>query len=280
MDSNEDLTDHWSAAAPFWEKHREVIRAMFAPVTRALVADAKIGLGETVLDVATGPGEPALSIADIVGPAGAIVGIDLIPGMVEAARREAQRRALSNARFETAFADQLPFAAHTFDAVVSRFGVMFFPSPVDGIREILRVLKPGGRVAMAVWHVANRNPFFYLLSDILKNYIDVPPNGPDDPDPFRFAQPGKLLNVLSQAGASDGSERLLQFLIEPPVSPDEFWTLRSEMSDTFRSNVASLSPQQIAEIRSQFLEAIRPYSSKNRLSFPAEVVVVNCTALQ
>lgn len=274
MDSNKSVTEQWSAAAPYWEKHREVIQAMFAPITRALIEDAKIGPGQTVLDVASGPGEPALSVVDVVGPQGAVVGIDPVPGMVEAARREASRRGLANARFETAFADKLPFPTHTFDAVVSRFGVMFFPSPVDGIREMLRVLKPNGRMAMAVWHLATGNPFHSVLWDIVERYVDAPPLDPDAPDAFRFAPPGKLLNVLREAGVTNGSERLLQFQIEAPISSDEFWTLRCEMSDKLRSQIAALPSPQVAEIKSQFFEAVRPYSSNNHLSFPAEVLVV------
>ena len=134
---------------------------MFAPVTQALVEDGLIGSGHTVLDIATGPGEPALTVAALVGPEGKVFGIDPIPEMVAAARRAADRLGFRNAQFEVASADHLPFPADTFDAVVSRFGVMFFPSPVDAVREMLRVLKPGRKLALAVWHFAERNPFHY-----------------------------------------------------------------------------------------------------------------------
>src|SRR5215471_5251130 len=146
MQLNQDVMKRWSDAAPFWEKHREIIRQMFAPVTYALVEDGLIGRGQAVLDIATGPGEPALTIASLVGPEGKVFGIDPVLGMVEAARREADRFGCKNAQFEVAPADQLPFSADTFDAAVSRFGVMFFPSPVDAVREMLRVLKPAGKL--------------------------------------------------------------------------------------------------------------------------------------
>src|SRR5262249_41120443 len=154
----------WSESAPYWEKYRETIREMFLPVTEALIEAARIARGNAVVDVAMGPGEPALSLADVVGPTGTVVGTDAVAEMVEAARREAARRGLRNAKFETAAAEELPFPDDSFDAAVSRFGVMFFPSPVGGVRETLRVVKPGGRVAMAAWHSAEQNPFHWVLA--------------------------------------------------------------------------------------------------------------------
>ena len=142
MQPNQAEINRWSGSAPFWEKHREINRQMFEPVTQALVEDGLIGSRHIVLDIATGPGEPALSIAALVGHEGKVFGIDPVPEMVAAAGRATDHLGFRNTQFDVAFADQLPFPADTFDAVVSRFGVMFFPSPVDAVREMLRVLKP------------------------------------------------------------------------------------------------------------------------------------------
>src|SRR5437660_9981995 len=97
MQPDREVLNRWSDSAPFWEKHREIIRQMFAPITQALVEDALIGSRHTVLDIATGPGEPALSIAALVGPEGKVFGIDPAPEMVAAARRATHRLGLRHA---------------------------------------------------------------------------------------------------------------------------------------------------------------------------------------
>jgi len=267
--------NRWSSSAPFWERHREIIRQMFAPITQALVKDGQIGSQHAVLDIATGPGEPALSVAALVGPEGKVFGVDPVPEMVAAARRAAGRLELRNVQFDVAFADHLPFPADSFDAVIRRFGVMFFPAPVDAVREMLRVLKPGQKLALAVWHFAERNPFHYSLSRVIDRYVDSPPLAPDALDAFRFASPGKLREVLNEAGATALSERLLQFTIQAPISVEDFWTLRLEMSDKLREKISALSKEQTTEVKRQALESLREYSTDRGMSFPAEVLIVS-----
>ena len=102
MQPDREVVNAWRDSAPFWEKHREIIAKMFAPITRALVEDAEIGGGQAVLDVGTGPGEPALSLVDVVGREGKIFGIDPIPEMVAGARRAAERLGSDPARCRAA----------------------------------------------------------------------------------------------------------------------------------------------------------------------------------
>jgi ubiquinone/menaquinone biosynthesis C-methylase UbiE len=275
MQFEQEVINRWTGSAPYWEKHRDAIRQMFAPVTQALVADGRIGTGHVVLDIATGPGEPALSVAGLVGPNGKVFGIDPIPEMVAAARRAAGLLELRNVQFDVAFADHLPFPADRFDAVISRFGVMFFPSPLDGVREMLRVLKPGRKLALAVWHFAESNPFHYSLSRVIERYVESPPLAPDALDAFRFATPGKLRAILSEAGAISLSERLLQFPIQAAISLEDFWTLRIEMSEKLREKMARLSNDQMTLVKRETLESLREYSTDSGMRFPAEVIILS-----
>jgi SAM-dependent methyltransferase len=279
----QDVSREWSESARYWEKHRAVIEGMYAPVAAALVADSGIGAGigagivtgQTVLDVATGPGEPALSLAGILGAEGRVIGVDVVPAMIDAADREARRRGLRNASFRVASADQLPFADDSFDAVVSRFGVMFFPSPLEGLREMLRVLKPGGRLALAVWNHASANPYHSVVARILERFVESPPLDEDAPGAFRFARAGKLFHVAQEAGVAEARERLLQFQIAAPLTLEEFWVVRAEMSDNLRTKLARLSRAQVDEIERAFCAEARGYSSASGMSFPAEVRVVS-----
>src|SRR5690242_3625159 len=274
MQPDQEVITRWTGSAPFWEKHREIIRDMFAPVTQALAEDAHIAPRQFVLDLATGPGEPALTLAALVGPEGKIFGIDPIPEMVAAARRAAERLGATNAQFQVAFADHLPFPDNTFDAAVSRFGVMFFPAPLDAIREMLRVLKPGGKLALAVWHFAERNPFHTSLSRVIDRYVESPPLAPDAPDAFRFAGPGKLLKILHEAGVADARERLLPFTIQAPMSAEDFLELRLEISEKLRQKIASLPDLQRAEAKRQALASLREFSTPHGMTFAAEILLL------
>jgi SAM-dependent methyltransferase len=264
----------WREAAPFWETYAPTIRAMFAPLTRALIEDAGITRGQTVLDVAGGPGEPSLTIAEVVGPPGSVTCTDAVAGMVAAAEREARRRGVTNIKFRQCAAASLPFDDHSFDAAVSRLGVMFFPDPPAGLREMLRVTRPGGAVSLAVWGRSDLNPYAHVITSVVSRHVETTPAEPGAPDAFRFAEPGTLARVLEGAGATGVRERVLKFRIEAPVSPAEFWAMRSETSDTLRGKLAGLSAEERGRLAQEVQEAVREFFPDDRMSFPAQMLVV------
>jgi hypothetical protein len=137
------------------------------------------------------------------------------------------------------------------------------------------VLKPEGKLAFAVWSSVERNPFHSVLSHILDRFVEPTPPAPDAPDAFRFASPGKLLRILSEAGVAAPTERILQFKIEAAVSVEEFFALRGEMSESFHKKLATLSAQQSAEVRRLALEAFSEYATDRGMRFPAEVLIVS-----
>jgi len=271
----DEVLREWRESAFYWQKHASTIRTMFAPVTQALIEDADIIEGDAVLDVAGGSGEPSLTIAETVGPTGSVTYTDAVAEMVIAAQGEAQRRGLANVAFQQCAADSLPFENNSFDAVVCRLGVMFFPDPLAGLRGMLRVTKREGVLSLAVWGKSELNPFSYLITDVLARHFGAatPPDA-NAPGAFRFAEHGSLARILSEAGAVDVSERVLKFQIAAPISSEHFWELRSETSGTLREKLATLSPVQADLIAQEAQEAVRQYFSNNQMSIPAQMIIV------
>ena len=276
----DNMLDVWTESARYWTKYSHTIHQMFVPLTRALIERAGIRKGETVLDVAGGAGEPSLTIAEVVGPEGSVTCTDGVAKMVDAARAEAQRRNLTNMQFRQCAADSLPFPDNSFDVVVSRLGAMFFPDPVAALREMLRVLRPNGRVALAVWGKSDVNPFCYLVTRVLDQHLKSPAADPDAPNAFRFAEPGKLVNVMKQAGAIDVEEGVVSFDIAAPISARQFWELRSQTSDTLRDKLAKLPAAEQEQIGAEVQQAVKEFFPSDQMKFPGQFVIATGSKLK
>jgi ubiquinone/menaquinone biosynthesis C-methylase UbiE len=248
---------------------------MFAPVTTALIEAARISAGQAVLDVAGGPGEPSLTIAEVVGPMGTVTYTDAVAEMVTAAEEEGKRRGLTNVRFQQSVAESLPFADDSFDATVSRLGVMLFSDPAAGLREMLRVTKPQGALCFVVWGDNQRNPFTSSVTKVISRYVDTPAEDADAPGAFRFAEPGKLAELLTQAGATDVQESELNFRIAAPIAIEQFWEMRSTMSGTLRDKLATLSPEKARQVELDVQEAVREFFPNDQMNFPAHMLIVS-----
>lgn len=270
-----ETLQQWRETASFWTRHHDTIRTMFLPLTRALIEQARIAPGQSVLDVAGGSGEPSLTIAQAVGPSGFVMCTDAIAEMVAVAEREALERGLKNMQFRQCTADSLPFADESFDVAVSRLGVMFFPDPVAAVREMLRVIKPGGRVALAVWGKSELNPYSYVVTNVVSRYVPAAAVAPDAPDAFRFAEPGKLAGVLKDAGAIDVTERVVKFDMAAPLSPEEFWDMRSEISESLREKLKTLSSEDRGRLADEVQEAVREFFPDGQMRFPAQMLIVS-----
>ncbi|MFL6276791.1 MAG: class I SAM-dependent methyltransferase [Blastocatellia bacterium] len=273
MPEDRNIIAEWRESAPYWEKHAATVRQLFAPISAALIQAARIAGGQQVLDIAGGTGEPALEIARLVAPRGRVVCTDAVAEMVAAAARRAEQSGIVNIEFKQCAADHLPFADETFDAVVSRLGAMFFDDTLASLREMLRILKPGGTLALAVWAGQAANPFFSIITDVLAAYIASPPEEPDAPGAFRFSEPGKLAGLLKQAGAVNVKEQVVDFHIEAVLAPAEFWQLRSEISDSLRAKVARLMPDELTQVTQQVTERLQPYYDAGRVMMPAQIII-------
>lgn len=269
----------WRESAPFWAKHAASVRVMFAPLTAALVEAAKLKAGQSVLDVAGGSGEPSISIAEEVGPSGRVTYTDAVAEMAAAARNESALRGRSNISFVQCRAEALPFPGDSFDVITCRLGIMLFPDPEAAAREMLRVVRPGQPAACAVWDKREVNPFFHVVMEVVSRYIESPPEDPDAPGAFRFAEPGKLAKVFRECGAARVIERQLDFNIEAPLGPGEFWDLRCELSDTLRAKAAALrASRKLESVAREVEQAARAFFAGGRMRFPARALIV--TALK
>jgi len=265
----------WQTSARYWDKYRALIEQMFAPLTSGLVEEARIGSGQEVLDIGGGSGEPSLKISSIVGPTGSVMYTDPVAAMVETAQAEAGSRGLTNIHFKQCSGDDLPFADRTFDVAVGRLSAMFFVDPITAVREALRVIREDGYVSFVVWGPEEVNPFFSTVTDVIDRFVESPRHDPDAPDAFRFAVPGKLAGILENTEAKNVTERQLNFQITAAISFDQFWQLRTEMSETLREKMAGLAPAQLPTIKQAVADAARRYFASGTMSFPAEALIVS-----
>jgi len=269
------VLDAWQTSARYWDKYRALIEQMFAPLTSGLVEEARIGIGQEVLDIGGGSGEPSLKISSIVGPTGSVMYTDPVAAMVETAQAEAGSRGLTNIHFKQCSGDDLPFADRTFDVAVGRLSAMFFVDPITAVREALRVIREDGYVSFVVWGPEEVNPFFSTVTDVIDRFVESPRHDPDAPDAFRFAVPGKLAGILENTEAKNVTERQLNFQITAAISFDQFWQLRTEMSETLREKMAGLAPAQLPTIKQAVADAARRYFESGTMSFPAEALIVS-----
>jgi ubiquinone/menaquinone biosynthesis C-methylase UbiE len=264
----------WRESAYYWGKHRNTIEEMFAQATQALIQKAEIAKGNEILDVAGGMGEPSLSIAERYGGNVTITFTDIIWEMIEASRQEANNRKFDQVRFCRCSGDQLPFRDQSFDVIVSRFGIMFFPDPQKSLVDMRRVLKSGGRISIAVWHHRINNPVHELFMKAVEQLIPIDPILPDEPDAFRFGDEGKLAALVKNAGFSNVQEHVTDILMEANLNFENFFEYRSEISDSLRDKMRTLSSDQKSRLYNDLRVKFDPYFDSGNLKAPGKIIVV------
>jgi enediyne biosynthesis protein CalE5 len=263
----------WNRVAGGWEKWDRVFDEQMAFLNHRLVADARLHAGMNVLDLGSGTGYPALLGAQTVGAAGRVTGMDLAEQMLAAADRKAKRLGLTNVSFRTGDVTSLPFEPNSFDAVTSRFCLMFLPEIPKAASEIARVLKPGSWVAAAVWSAPEKNPSIGLSMAAIKQIIDLPPPDPNAPGIFRLAKPGDLAGMFQQAGLVDVTDQ--EFLAEwSYASADEYYTSLMEIAAPVQNLMAKLTDAQKQDVKQRIIQAASDYTRAGRIVFPMAVRIV------
>lgn len=257
-----------------WNESADAYSAVLArlePFRTDLLAQLKARRGEQVLDLGTGPGEPALTIAGQVGPEGGVVGVDLSGRMVELARDSARKRGLTNIRFEAMDCADLKLPDASFDAATCCFGFQIFTDPEKAAREARRVLRPDGRICMTVWSTAKRVPFIDVLIGPMLEHAE-----PDEsgylPTPYETGGPGEMVAFLHSAGFHDGTEQRVEYAMAFE-NPDDY--LRVVLRGTpIGHSLQEEAPEVQEAVLKQTRANLEKWRTPRGLSLPAEALIV------
>ena len=273
-DFRERARKDWTDGVTAWRKWNPELVAQSKSATAAIVEASGAGLGMNVLDLASGTGEPALSLAEVVGAGGQVVATDLVPGMLDVIKDHVERLQITNLTCEQADPENLQFADESFDVVTCRFGVMFIPDIGKAMREIRRVLKPGGRTALVVFGPADMNPYFDSTSGLASRRAKLPPPEPGAPTPFRFAREGSLGEEFGAAGFNNVEEdhRTIPWIFEG--SSERCWEFVSELTaPAFKSIFDAISKEKYHDVVSDICAAIERYRVGDHIDFTARIIV-------
>ena len=250
----------WDRVAAGWEKWWRVIEPAGQGVTQRMLDRAEVRPGLRVLDIATGVGEPALSAASRVGPAGRVLATDLSSQMLAIARERAG--SLTNVEFMEADVERMDFPESSFDAVLWRWGVTDLSNPQPTLLAIRRWLSPRGAFATAVWDAGpNGRPMASIALTVAQEMFALPAAKPEPPPP-----PGStsaaLQKALIQAGFTDVMLEEMTVSLELPAAQDCAQYL-TDVSPTFLELLSVQSSAQQAEFRRRLARELRPYADSD-----------------
>ena len=271
----EAVRQDWTHRTPAWRRQNPQFAVQSRAATETIVQAARLKPGMKVLDLASGAGDPALTLADMVGPDGHVTATDLVPEMLATAEEYARRRGLTNMSFQQADAEALPFPDQVFDVVTCRLGVMFFPNVQQALRGIRRVLKPGGRAAFVALGPLEQNPQNRIPQEILRKYVQMPPPEPGAPNPRKFAQAGTLSAALREAGLQPVQEEYRTIPWPWPGSVEQLWENEQELRPAIRRLVERLAPEQREQVDAEVIESFRQYYDGQQVNFTAVIVVAS-----
>ncbi|MGH9581069.1 MAG: class I SAM-dependent methyltransferase, partial [Terriglobales bacterium] len=243
--------------------------------TEALLAAAELRPGLHVLDLASGTGNPALSIAAAIAPDGRVFATDIVPGLLAYADERARGSGLANFSTRQASADSLPFPDASFDLLTCRFGVMFFPDVPRALQKARRALKIGGRVVFAAWG-STAQPFFQLTFGILLRHVDAS-YAAEAHSPFKFGQPGTLFEALRSAGFAAVHEESREIALRFPGTVEEFWHYMLESAALAHQLFESIAPGKRERFIAEAHAALRPYADGPSVNIPAAIVLASAT---
>jgi ubiquinone/menaquinone biosynthesis C-methylase UbiE len=278
-DRNADQIAYWNGpGGRHWADRQQTQDIVLAPVSEILIDRAKVKAGERIVDVGCGCGATTIALAQKVGPAGHVFGIDISAPMLARAREIAPADLPTD--FVLADATIYPFDPARFDLLVSRFGVMFFAEPALSFANLRQALRPSGRLAFACWREPRENPFFMVpLQAVYKHVPKLPQLGPDDPGPFSFASEQRVRRILGEAGFSGVAMERCDLSLDIAVGRGLEAAVASALEIGPAARALAEQPQEvIAAASNSIREALAPRARGQAVPLPASIWIVTASA--
>ena len=270
--------DQWENSADGWAAQREALQRAAMPVSTWMVEAIAPQPGQTVLELAAGPGDTGLMAAELVAPGGRLICSDFAESMLDVARARAAELGIDNVDFSVLNAESLDLETGSVDAILCRWGYMLMADPGAALRESRRVLRPGGRMSLAAWDAPGQNPWVSIAGDQLVERGHAPPRDPDAPNMFAFAPPGRIEELLGEAGFMDIRFEPLEFTIEYD-SVDRWWATLLDCGRPFAQAVAKLPAEEAGALRDAAAAKLAPFAQPDgRLVVPARTLVAAASA--
>ena len=269
----------WTATAQGWGRRADQFRRATMPVATWMVDAVGPQPGDTLLELAAGPGDTGFLAAEMVRPGGELICSDFVPEMLNVAQERAQALGLDNVRFKQIDAETgIDIEAASIDGVLCRWGYMLMADPVTALGQTRRVLKPGGRLALAAWTGPDEHPWSALPArELIRRGLEEPPD-PDAPGQFTWAPEGVIAERLEEAGFVDYEVAAVDFTITY-ASPEDWWATTSDMSMRFADATRAMDAATKADVMKALGEAARPYADGDgALAIPARTWTAVATA--
>ncbi len=268
----------WEEAAAGWTRRQESIRALGMPVSSWMLDAVSPQPGDRVLELAAGLGETGMLAAELVAPLGGVIVSDQAEAMLDGARARASELGLNNVEFQAFGAEWIDLPLASVDIVLCRWGYMLMADPPAALAESRRVLRPGGRLALAVWDSAQENPWALAPGmELIERGLSTPPTA-GAPGPFALGDDTRLRELLEQAGFGEIEVQTLA-VTHRHASFEAFWETTLDISRSFHDAVLAQAEPQIAEIRAGLQERLRPYLQPDgSLGIPGRTLVASATA--
>ncbi len=264
--------ESWNKFSAGWEKWDDLTMDFLQPMGKEIIRLLNPKNDEIVLDVAAGTGEPGLTIASMLN-GGKVIITDLAEDMLEIARENAIRKGIKNIETRACDVCEMPFAGNTFDAISCRFGFMFFPDMLLAAKEMVRVLKPGGRIATSVWSVPEKNFWVTAIMGTINKNMQLPAPPPGAPGIFRCAGDGFISDLFLQAGLKNISEKEVNGKLNCKTT-DVYWNM---MTDIGAPIVAALSKADEAmkeKIKKEVYQAVNQKYPDGNILIDSSAIVI------